>query len=80
LAYAYMIYQKQAFQQETEAGIISFKNLQSGFLKFGTKDKPGSRIKNQAVTSKTLDDFIVELKQLILEICNTDIPFTEKEV
>ncbi|EDP96885.1 PD-(D/E)XK nuclease family protein [Kordia algicida OT-1] len=80
LAYAYMIYQKQAFQQETEAGIISFKNLQSGFLKFGTKDSARSRNKNQLITAETLDDFVVELKQLILEICNMEIPFTEKEV
>lgn len=80
LAYAYMIYQKQAFQQETEAGIISFKNLQSGFLKFGTKESARSRNKNQVITLDTLDDFVVELKQLILEICNMNIPFTEKEV
>jgi hypothetical protein len=80
LAYAYMIHHKQAFQQETEAGIISFKNLQSGFLKFGTKASPRARSKNQLVTSETLDDFLVELKQLILEICNIDISFTEKEV
>ncbi|WP_420571083.1 PD-(D/E)XK nuclease family protein [Kordia sp.] len=80
LAYAYMIYQKQAFQQETEGGIISFKNLQSGFLKFGTKDSARSRNKNQLITSETLDDFLVELKQLILEICNMKVPFTEKEV
>ena len=80
LAYAYMIYQKQSFLQDTEGGIISFKNLQSGFLKFGTKDKPGSRTKNQLITSETLDDFLIELKRLILEICNQTIPFTEKEV
>jgi len=80
LAYAFMIHQKQGFQQETEAGIISFKNLQSGFLKFGTKESARARNKNQLVTTETLDDFLIELKQLILEICNTDIPFTEKEV
>ena len=80
LAYAYMIYQKQAFLQETEAGIISFKNLQSGFLKFGTKDSARSRNKNQLITAETLNDFLVELKQLILEICNMEVPFTEKEV
>ena len=80
LAYAYMIYQKQEFQQETEGGIISFKNLQSGFLKFGTKESARSRNKNQVITIETLDDFVIELKQLILEICNMNIPFTEKEV
>ncbi|MFK7750621.1 MAG: PD-(D/E)XK nuclease family protein [Kordia sp.] len=80
LAYAYMIYQKQAFQQETEAGIISFKNLQSGFLKFGTKESGRADKKNQLVTIETLDDFVIELKKLILEICNINTPFTEKEV
>lgn len=80
LAYAYMIHQKQAFQQDTEAGIISFKNLQSGFLKFGTKEAVRSHKKDQLVTTATLDDFLTELKQLILEICNETIPFTEKEV
>jgi hypothetical protein len=80
LAYAYMIHHKQALQQETEAGIISFKNLQSGFLKFGTKASARARTKNQLVNAETLDDFLVELKQLILEICNIDISFTEKEV
>ncbi|KAB8155739.1 PD-(D/E)XK nuclease family protein [Kordia sp. TARA_039_SRF] len=80
LAYAYMIYQQQGFSSDTEAGIISFKNLQSGFLKFGTKTSARARNKNQLVTTETLDDFLVELKQLILEICNLDIPFTEKEV
>lgn len=80
LAYSYMIQQKQGLQHDTEAGIISFKNLQSGFLKFGTKESPRARQKNQLITSETLDDFLIELKQLILEICNIDIPFTEKEV
>ncbi|MEM6719856.1 MAG: PD-(D/E)XK nuclease family protein [Bacteroidota bacterium] len=80
LAYAYMIQQKQGLQDDTEAGIISFKNLQSGFLKFGTKESARARTKNQQVSSETLDDFLVELKQLIVEICNMDIPFTEKEV
>lgn len=80
LAYAYMIYKHQPFQQAAEAGIISFKNLQSGFLKFGTKEKAGSRTKNQLITAETFDDFLVELKRLLLEICNPKIPFTEKEV
>ncbi|AXG68789.1 PD-(D/E)XK nuclease superfamily protein [Kordia sp. SMS9] len=80
LAYAYMMQHEQGLQPETEAGIISFKNLQSGFLKFGTKESSRARTKNQAVTTETLDVFLVELKQLILEICNIDIPFTEKEV
>lgn len=63
-----------------EAGIISFKNLGGGFLKFGVKEKSGSRNKAQIVTKDTLEDFMVELKKLILEICDQSIPFTEKEI
>lgn len=64
-----------------EAGIISFKNLKAGFLKFSKKDKAGNGAKKDAlITQETLDDFYVELKTLILEICNPNIPFTEKEV
>lgn len=80
LAYAYMIYQKQGFSNETEAGIISFKNLQSGFLKFGTKESARARSKNQTITLELLEDFLSELTKLILEICDISIPFTEKEV
>ena len=79
LAYALMINDKTVISQ-AEAGIISFKNLGSGFLKFGTKDKPGSRTKDELVTQETLSCFVVELKKLIAEICNPLIPFTEKEI
>jgi hypothetical protein len=64
-----------------EAGIISFKNLKSGFLKFATKDRVGAYAKKDTlITDETLEHFKVELKSLILEICNQDIPFTEKEI
>ena len=63
-----------------EAGIISFKNLSSGFLKFSKKESTFSRSKNSLVTDDTLIDFEAELKKLILEICNPKIDFTEKEV
>lgn len=66
--------------KNAEAGIVSFKNLSSGFLKFGIKEKARSRNKSQIITEETLDQFVVELKKLILEICNPNIPFTEKEI
>ena len=63
-----------------EAGIISFKNLKSGVLKFATKDRNGAYAKKDSlITDETLENFSVELKKLILEICNPNIPFTEKE-
>ncbi|MBZ0326338.1 MAG: PD-(D/E)XK nuclease family protein [Altibacter sp.] len=79
LAYALMINHTNPIVK-AEAGIFSFKNLNSGFLKFGTKEKPGSRTKDQLITQETLALFISELKKLIVEICNPELPFTEKEI
>ena len=81
LAYAYMMQQSGAIKLPVEAGIISFKNLSAGFLKFAKKDKSGNGAKKDSlITKETLDSFSVELKQLILEICNPNIPFIEKEI
>ncbi|MCK0192062.1 PD-(D/E)XK nuclease family protein [Arenibacter sp. F20364] len=63
-----------------EAGIISFKNLSSGLLKFATKEKKGSRKKDNSITQETIANFMECLKTLIFEIGNPQIPFTEKEV
>lgn len=81
LTYAYMMTRSNKIQLPIEAGIISFKNLNAGFLKFSKKDKPGNYAKKNAlITQETLDNFSKELKTLILEICNINIPFTEKEI
>ncbi|MBU2948402.1 PD-(D/E)XK nuclease family protein [Zobellia uliginosa] len=64
-----------------EAGIISFKKLSSGVLKFATKDKTGNGAKKETKIGKeTLSLFYTELSALIAEICDINIPFTEKEV
>jgi hypothetical protein len=63
-----------------EAGIISFKNLSAGLLRFAVKDKKGSRNKDSSIDQETIADFLESLKTLILEIGNSQIPFTEKEV
>ncbi|HEX9600439.1 MAG TPA: PD-(D/E)XK nuclease family protein, partial [Mariniflexile sp.] len=81
LMYAYMMHLMGAINLPIEAGIISFKNLNAGFLKFAKKDKSGYGAKKDfLITNETITNFKVELKQLILEICNPNIPFTEKEV
>ena len=81
LTYALMMQQSNQIKLPVEAGIISFKNLRHGFLKFAKKDKPGAYAKKDAlITDATLDRFSDELKKLILEICDIDTPFTEKEV
>jgi hypothetical protein len=53
-----------------ESGIISFKNLKSGFMK----------VNKGAIDKETMEQFELQLNKLILEIYNLDIPFTEKEL
>ncbi len=79
LCYALMYNEKYPVKT-IEAGIFSFKNLNSGLLQFATKDKKGSRTKDTSIQQQTLQLFSYELKRLISEICNPEIPFTEKEV
>lgn len=81
LAYASMMYADQPFPGSTEAGIISFKNLQSGFLKFSKKDRNGRGAKkDSAVDEKVMEAFKEQLKNLISEICDPETPFLEKEI
>jgi ATP-dependent helicase/DNAse subunit B len=80
LMYAYMMYKENEINLPVEAGIISFKSLNSGVLKFATKPSSNSRTKDYSITTKTLDAFEIELKKLITEIFNLDISFIEKEL
>lgn len=81
LSYAYLLNSKYKFSKPIEGGIISFKNLQGDyFLKFAKKETTRSRTKTQLITREILESFFVQLKKLILEICNSDIPFIEKPV
>ena len=79
LCYAFMYNSKKPIQK-LEAGIISFKNLREGLLLFATKPKKGDRNKDTLITQETIALFDTALQTLILEICNPDIPFVEKEV
>lgn len=78
LAYAAMISEKVPMEN-AEGGIISFKNLNNGFLKFATKASSRGP-KNNEISEEVLASFFIELKNLILEICNPDLPFIEKEI
>ncbi|SOC79253.1 PD-(D/E)XK nuclease superfamily protein [Salinimicrobium sediminis] len=81
LTYALMMDVADPLPPEFEAGIISFKNLQGGFLKFCKKDKKGYGAKKENdITSETLEAFKEQLKNLILEICDPETPFVEKEI
>ncbi|WP_136482224.1 PD-(D/E)XK nuclease family protein [Cognatitamlana onchidii] len=80
LSYAYMMYKSGQISLPIEAGIISFKSLNSGFIKFSKKDSPRSRTKHTMITQDTLEAFEEELKNLISDICNPEINFIEKEI
>ena len=80
LCYAYMLQKEKKVELPVSAGIISFKNLNQGLLKFAKKDSAYSRNKNYEITEETLAYFETQLKHLIQEICNPDIDFVEKEL
>ena len=73
LCYALMISKKEPLPEHVEAGIISFKNLNKGFLKL-------TENKNSNITPELLETFETYLLKLINEILDSTIPFTEKEV
>ena len=53
-----------------ESGIISFKNLRSGFMKFNA----------QQLTEESLDKFVVQLDTLLSQLFDSEVPFEEKEL
>jgi hypothetical protein len=74
LAYAFM-FEKFALDQQMEAGIISFKNLKSGFMPFTFK--LGKDI-NTTINKETLKDYLEQIVVLLREILDENIPFEEK--
>lgn len=60
-----------------EAGIISFKNLNAGFLKINFSEKRG--VADNYIKQENLAQFLVVLNEIISEIINPDIPFIEIE-
>lgn len=74
LAYAFM-FEKEAGNRPIEVGIISFKNLKSGFLPFGFKPEKDL---NVIVTPEILNSYLDEMANLLSEIFDVTIPFEEK--
>jgi hypothetical protein len=66
---------EEAEGKEIEAGIISFKNLKSGFLPFTYK---GDGQAGSTITAAVLESFIEQVSFLVGEIFNVDLPFEEK--
>ena len=74
LAYAFM-YEKEANGKPIEAGIISFKNLKSGFLPFNFKE---GKEENTVIEDDTLNNYLEQIVLLLNEILDMNIPFEEK--
>ena len=66
LAYAFM-YENNANGLPIEAGIISFKNLKSGFLPFGFKEEKDV---NFIINSEIMRDYLEQIVLLLNEILN----------
>ncbi len=78
LMYAYLYRNESAQDPAHWAGIISFKNLQAGFIPFSTKDK--RKYEPTRMTAEVLADFEIQLIRLIQELFDEKIPITEKAV
>jgi hypothetical protein len=74
-AYLYSKSKKHNFSTPIEAGIYSFKNLNSGFLSINFSSN--YKQPNTLITQENLEDFLVEIKKYITEMLHVDIPFIE---
>jgi hypothetical protein len=74
LAYTFM-FEKEAKNREIEAGIISFKNLKSGFLPFTFEE---NKVKTTVITHEIMENYLTQIVDLLQEVLNVEIPFEEK--
>ena len=69
------MFEKEAGELPIEVGIISFKNLKSGFLPFGFKEEKDLDV---IVSPQILNSYLEEIANLLGEIFDVNIPFEEK--
>jgi hypothetical protein len=74
LAYAYM-YEECANSKPIEAGIISFKNLKSGFLPFNFKE---DKTDNFIINNEVMVNYLEQIVLLLTSILDVTVPFEEK--
>ena len=80
LCYAFM-FEPHANGLEMEAGIISFKNMKSGFMGFSFKDSFDKSVEAvEVITPALLDAFKGELTALILQLLDATVAFKEEVV
>ncbi len=69
------MFEKGANGNPIEAGIISFKNLKSGFLPFNFKEE---KVGNVIIGEEILTNYLEQMVLLLNEILDVNIPFEEK--
>ena len=74
LAYAFM-FEQETKGLEMEAGILSFKNLNAGFLPFTFKPEKEA---NTIINADVMEAYLEEIVILLQAIFNQEIPFEEK--
>ena len=62
---------------QLQSGIISFKNLNSGFLKMNFSEK--YKATDYQISKERINDFMIEIKRIIVEILDPKIPFIENK-
>ena len=78
MLYSYMYSKNKSLSiNQLESGIISFKNLNSGFLKMNFSEK--FRGVDTLVSEERINDFMLEINNLIKEILNPELPFIQNE-
>jgi hypothetical protein len=73
--YCYTKSKKYKFNKPLEAGIYSFKNLNSGFLPVNFSSN--YRKPDVAITEEKLEEFMSEIKTYIKEMYALDVDFIE---
>ena len=77
LFYVYAFNKTNNLSIPIEAGIISFKNLKSGLLKFNY----GTRFDNDsAISEDVLNNYKLVLENILMEIFNPNMSFVEKKL
>ena len=77
MCYASMYLKNNISLKGLEAGIISFRDLNSGLIKL-TINNPSER--TSFIKTSHIDEFEKSLKKLILEMMNSEIPFTKSDL
>ena len=77
MCYASMYLKNNTSLKGLEAGIISFRDLNSGLMKL-TINNPSERA--SFIKNSHIDEFEKSLKKLILEMMNSEIPFTKSDL